>query len=139
MVRRGPEGLVVALLLCILNMMPLRVAMHTPWRAWGAGRGGRGVETLGMRQLQCLTCSLRGGGEAADEEPAIEMDSAYWHDIGPRMLTSIKDMMRATEKLLDHSAASLRALHNGEPCCVPRFHKPPCLVRANAHHALTRA
>ena len=31
--------------------------------------------------------------------------------VGPRLLKTVKDMLRAVEKLLDHSSASLRALH----------------------------
>ena len=61
----------------------------------------------------------RGGagqcGEVSSISAAAEIavDGSYWLDIGPRILKTVKDMLRATEKLLDHSAASARALHRG--------------------------
>ena len=65
------------------------------------------------RDYRVLRC--RGGLQSSEVEqsPEFAMDASYWLELGPRLMTTVKDMIRATEKLLDHSAASLRALHLG--------------------------
>jgi hypothetical protein len=73
--------------------------------AWTSCRGGLS---------SMLIAPLRGGSgvNPSMDEQMLDLDASYWLGIGPRMLKNIKDMMRATEKLLDHSVASLRALHH---------------------------
>lgn len=86
----------------------LLAANATPCSAC-AGAVGLGPRRRDYRVLRC-----RGGSQSAQavQSPEFAMDASYWLDLGPRLLTTVKDMIRGTEKLLDHSAASLRALHH---------------------------
>jgi len=77
----------------------------------GPSHASEELWSLSRAVLRC-----RGGGEEAGfpglaSAAEIAMDASYWLDIGPRILKTVKDTLRATEKLLDHSAASARALH----------------------------
>lgn len=66
-----------------------------------------------LRRRDCRVLRCRGGHQSSEVGPEFAMDASYWLELGPRLMTTVKDMIRATEKLLDHSVASLRALHLG--------------------------
>ena len=101
------------LLLClILGAMPLLASLAAPLRRMAMGAPRRPAPRARRMVLRCKggagqSPEGRGISAAAD----IAVDGSYWLDIGPRILKTVKDMLRATEKLLDHSAASARALH----------------------------
>ena len=109
------------LLACILCAFPRRVAPAGDGVASCCGVG-TSVHVVPSARPGCtraagvgLCCLLRvRGGSAEQTTPdlGLVLDASYWHEVGPRLMTTIKDMVRATEKLLDHSAASMRALHS---------------------------
>ena len=101
------------LLLClILGAMPLFASLGAPLRRMAMAAPCRPAPRARRMVLRCKggagqSAEGRGISAAAD----IAVDGSYWLDIGPRILKTVKDMLRAAEKLLDHSVASARALH----------------------------
>ena len=115
--RSRPAGAAL-LLACLLGGLPPGQGRRA---CGGCGLAPRHRHTVadGLRLLATPPLGglrLRGGGSeggeaAAEDRDDLAVDVSYWHEVGPRMLKTVKDLMRAIEKLLDHSAAQLRALH----------------------------